>query len=341
MSDVVSRAVIIGVPNYAEGSDLASHPEIAASARMYGIALEADEAHWRQRYRVLSPDEVETPMGMMAALEAASEPTEPDDVFMVIYVGHGGYWVENRDTSVHFAVGSSRQSRPWTWLSCSFVYEVMDKAAARLKVLIADCCYSNQLPGLGPEEVEKAFSEPPRGTLVLTPLSTRIRAEAVGCKYLSGDLANCTAFSGHVLEVLGMGTTDQTDGLNAAQLSEAVYNRVTNCPSRRHDKPTTLRRDRVDAVPLFTNHMVREKRTSPPPLSGAEQWRDHLAQNQQADISDLLRFPDMAGEVVALLYGTGDQAKRIAFRINEEAAAEYANAAAFARYWNQAGRVLR
>ena len=48
-------------------------------------------------------------------------------------------------------MGSSHRDKPWTWLSSWYVYRVMRKARARLKVVIADCCYSNLLPQLGEE----------------------------------------------------------------------------------------------------------------------------------------------------------------------------------------------
>ncbi|MBW8800973.1 MAG: hypothetical protein JF597_47705, partial [Streptomyces sp.] len=124
---MASRALVIGVGTYGEESGIQGYPTIEASARAYGAAL-ARDPRWgaAERSPVLGPDEVQTADDVMCALqEAAAAGEGPEDTLLVVYVGHGAYWQDVPGGQVHFAVGSSRVSEPWTWLSAWYVYRAI------------------------------------------------------------------------------------------------------------------------------------------------------------------------------------------------------------------------
>ncbi|SNX63791.1 hypothetical protein SAMN06272735_5603 [Streptomyces sp. TLI_55] len=338
------RAVVIGPARYAEDSGIDSHPSIGASAQMYGETLAADGMWGPDSCRVLGEDEVQTTDGVMRALQQAADETTPQDIFLVVYVGHGQYWSDLPGAQVHFSVGRSFRDKPWTWLSSWYVYRVMRKARARLKVLIADCCYSNLLPQLGEEPLlPGVLGELDEGTCVFTAVKNLNFADAAGCPSLPGDLAQCTPFSGHLLRILQNGTKDHNHQLTIGLLREAVKQEMERCPTARHQVPRMSLNDARDGTPLFTNHMEPARRDLAPRLPVApEDWVRTLLLDRDDRLEELLKDAQKTGAVVALLNGAPDEASRhLAGYIDDRANSAFTEPRAFARYWNQVDRALR
>ncbi|MEU6378230.1 hypothetical protein [Streptomyces sp. NPDC046909] len=338
------RAVVIGPGRYAPDSGIDSHPSIGASARMYGEVLAADGMWGPDSCRVLGEEDVQTTGGVMKALKEAADETGPNDILLVVYVGHGQYWSDLPGAQVHFSVGSSHQDKPWTWLSSWYVYRVMRKAKARLKVLIADCCYSNLLPQLGEEPLlPGVLGELDEGTCVFTAVKNLNFASADGCSSLPGDLAQCTPFSGHLLRILQNGTKDYNHQLTIGLLREAVKREMERCPAARHQVPRMSLNDARDGTPLFTNRMEPTRRDLAPQLPVApEEWVRTLMLDRDDRLEELLKDAGKTGDVVALLSAQPDEASRhLASYIDDRANTAFTDPVAFARYWNQVDKVLR
>ncbi|MFB7245671.1 hypothetical protein CW362_09565 [Streptomyces populi] len=341
---MASRAVVIGPAAYATGSGIDSHPSIGESARMYGEVLAGDAMWGAESCRVLGHGEVQRADGVMRALQEAADETEPEDIFLVVYVGHGQYWSDLPGAQVHFSVGSSHKNEPWTWLSSWYVYRVMRRARAKLKVLIADCCYSNLLPQLGEEPVlPGVLGELDEGTCVFTAVKNANFASAEGCSALPGDLAGCTPFSGHLLRVLRDGTKDHEARLTIGLLREAVKQEMESCAAARHQVPRMSLNDARDGTPLFTNRMESTRRDRAPSLPVApEDWVRTLMLDRDSRLEDLLRDERKTGDVVAILSSRTDDASRLLARhIDARANKRFSEPRAFARYWNQVEKALR
>lgn len=341
---MASRALVIGPARYATGSGIPSYPSIGASARMYGEVLAADQMWGPDCCRVLDQNEVRTADGVMNALQEAADATGPLDIFLVVYVGHGHYWSDLLGAQVHFSVGSSYQNKPWTWLSSWYVYRVMHKARARLKVLIADCCYSNLLPQLGEEPVlPGVLGELDEGTCVFTALKNLNFASADGCSSLPGPLSQCTPFSGHLLNVLQQGTKDHNHQLTIGLLREAVKSEMESCLGAQHQVPRMSLNDAREGTPLFTNRMeIRQRNQAPLLPVEPTDWVKALMLDRDYLLDKLLRDERKTGDVVALLSTKPDEASRhLARHIDVRANKAFSSPHAFARYWNQVERQLR
>jgi hypothetical protein len=337
---VASRAVVIGPDEYAPDSGIASHPEIGNSARMYGEILAGDRRWGADRVEVLPDDRLSSINDVMGVVQEAADQAEPGDTLLVIYVGHGAFWDDVPGAQVHFAVGSSRRRQPHTWMSSWYVYRAIRNSSASLKVLIVDCCYSNLLPQLGGEDgaLRGALGEIHEGTCVLTAIKNNVNeASAIGCRQLPTDLAACTPFSGHLLNILRQGTRDQNDELTLGLIHDAIDRDMRGCGTV-HDLPRMILNDAREGVPLFTNHMAptRRERSRSVPASAAE-WFETIMREGDYELDQLLADPGKAGQVVALLDKEPDEAvQRIASRVNYRAIRHYSQPALFARYWAEA-----
>ncbi len=332
---------MIGSARYAVDSAIESRAEISQSARMYGKMLAADDL-WRSNHRVLRPAEVDTADSVMRALQDEADKTTVHDTFLVIYIGHGAYWSDIPDAQVHFSVGSSYRSKPWTWLSSWYIYRVMRQCRAKLKVLITDCCFSNMLPHLGAEpSLPGVLGQSHQGTCVFTALKDTDLAKVEGCGELDDELSTCTPFSGHLLDVLRKGTRDYRGELTVGMLRDAVKKNMQGCDSR-HNEPRMVLNDAPESSPLFTNRKDPTQRDPRPSVPvNAEQWVATLQGYHDTDVDLLLDDPRETGEVVARLGAARDERSRqIALRINNRANSVFVTPEAFAKYWNKAERAF-
>lgn len=340
---MASRSVVIGPARYAPDSGIASHPEIGKSARMYGEVLAGDQRWGADRVEVLAEDRLSSINDVMGAVQRAADQARPGDTLLVIYIGHGAFWADVPGAQVHFAVGSSRIREPYTWMSSWYVYRAIRKSDASLKVLIADCCYSNLLPQLSGEDgtLRGALGEIHEGTCVLTAVKNTDQASAAGCPHLPPALRGCTPFSGHLLNILSRGTKDHNDELTLGLIRDAVRKDMRGCGTY-HDLPRMILNDAREGMPLFTNRMSLPDRERLPstPASAAE-WVETMMRESDYELDQLLTDPRKAGEVVALLSKEPDEAgQRVALRVNKRAHELFRQPALFARYWAEAGRAL-
>jgi hypothetical protein len=308
---------------------------------MYDEVLAGDGIWGADRVEVLPEDRLSAINDVMGAVQQAADQAEPDDTLLVIYIGHGAFWDDVPGAQVHFAVGSSRRREPHTWMSSWYVYRAIRQSRACLKVLIADCCYSNLLPQLSVEDktLRGALGEIHEGTCVLTAVKSIDEASAVGCSQLPKDLAVCTPFSGHLLNVLKYGTDDHNDELTLGLIRDAVRRDMHGCGTR-HDLPRMTLNDAREGMPLFTNRMKPAERNRPPSVpASAEEWVKAMLRDSDYELDKLLADPPRAGKVVALLSEESDEAgQRIAMRVNKRANQVFLDPAEFALYWAEAGR---
>lgn len=336
-----SRAVVIGPWNYAD-PDIPSHEEIRNSARKYAEVLASDPKWGENRVRSVTPQALSSINDVMTTVQRAADETTEGGTLLVIYVGHGARWRDVPGDQVHFAVESSRSREPHTWLSSWYVYRAIRMSKATLKVLIADCCYSNMLPDLGEGgeggSLPGVLGEEDQGTCVLAAAKNNHEVPSEGCPQLRDeDLRACTPFSGHLINILRSGTKNHNNELTIGMIRDALRRDLAHCGT--HDKPKIRLNDARESTPLFTNRMPESERYSPPSPVSAAEWAEVLKSESGIQLDQLFRDPRKAGEVVALLFGEpGSQ--RIALRVNERANQRFREPARFARYWAEARRAL-
>jgi hypothetical protein len=341
---VTSRAVVIGPGNYAPDSGILSHREIRNSALLYGEALARDARWGASRVEVLADDQLASIDGVMMAVQRSAGLTRPGDTLLVIYVGHGDYWEDVPGAEMHFAVDSSRGREPHTWLNSWYVYRAIRRSEASLKVLVADCCSSNRLRNLGGRHgtLPGVLGQPGNsGTCVFTAVKNVDRASAAACPELPDELAGCTPFSGHLLNLLRHGSEDDGDALTLGTLRDAVEGDMLRCGTE-HDQPRMILNDAREEMELFTNQVNRSQpRRRRPIRASAEDWVRDVKRPTEDDLNRLLADPHEAGRVVAILSGRPDaNGQAIARLINDRADSQFLDPAAFATYWAEAGRAL-
>jgi len=333
---MTSQALVIGVGSYAPGSEIASYATIDASARAYGTVLAEDKRWGTHRTRVLEPHEDATSDGIMQAVQrAASAANSPQDTLLVVYVGHGAQWQDIPGQQVHFAVGTSRRNEPWTWLSSWYLYRAMRQSKAGLKVLVADCCYSNLLPALGPVgTLPGTLGTSNKGTCVLTAVGgDTTDAWALACPSLPAPFDSCTPFSGHLLHTLRSGMTDQTGDLTLGAIRVGLEQDMIACGS--HPTPSMQLRDALVAKPLFTNR-VKGRTPRRAPETVADWTRELLLNRSVDDIHELLRSPKLAGQVVARLRNSKDeQSHEMARELDSGASEQLTDEREFVDYWTE------
>jgi hypothetical protein len=343
---VASRALIIGPSEYGPASGIEGHPEIAKSRHWYGEVLKEDDRWGAERVQVLPESQLGSVDEVMRAIQSAADCTEVGDTLLVIYIGHGAYWSDLPDPQVHFAVGSSRDDVPYTWLSSWYVYRAMRKSHASLKVLIADCCNSNFLGKLGDPQNETlpgALGEIEEGSCVLAAVKNRRDASAEGCKNpkvkMEDHFRQCTAFSGHLLNLLSEGTSHVDGDLTLGTIRDMLIIDMAKCDN--HDRPRMILTDARERIPLFSNKKKLSDQTPEQNPDRPEQWVDIIMQEKNYKLEHLLADPEKAGEVVALLSKAPDDAGRlVALRVNRHADMEYQDPSRFARYWAKAAQAL-
>lgn len=333
---MASRALVIGVGTYDEGSDIVGYPTIEASAREYGAALALDPL-WgaSARSTVLERHEVRTADSVMRAIhEAATAAESTQDTLLVVYVGHGNYWPDVPGGQVHFALGSSRSNEPWTWLSAWYVYRAIRKSRAGLKILIADCCYSNILPSLGPaSDLPGALGTRSQGTCVLTAVSGQVHsAWAFACQNLPEPLDTCTPFSGHLLNVLGQGMPTHSDDLTLGALRAGIRAQMGDCGV--HPRPRMLLNDASESTPLFTNCAKGLQPRLPTPVTVVD-WVSELLIDGERDLGELMSHPELAGGVAAQLRLGDDRSRELARRVCRKAGESLSDAGDFVKYWDR------
>lgn len=349
-----SRALIIGPARYTDnprkirtltdsghnGEKLEDHDEIRRSASLYGEVLWADDQWGPDQVEVLPEERLNSISDVMDGVNRAADGSQ-DGTLLVVYIGHGMYWTDVPGSQVHFAVGSSLPDEAFTWLSSWHVYRAMRKSGAARKILIADCCYSNQLGQLGPGDgiLYNALGEMFEGTCVLTavkdvPGATGTSCQVTGQNGLEERYRQCTTFSGHLLNVLSHGTADTEDALTIGMVFDTVRNEMR---AHAHHRPGIIPNDSGERIAIFSNNRDPSYRGPAANPVSPEEWVGILLKRSDYRLEPLLADPAKAGKVVTMLVRQPDEAGRpVALRVNRRASEEYNRPDIFARYWVEA-----
>ena len=109
------------------------------------------------RIRLLTDDTPELPTrdNILVALKAVADATEPDDLLLFYYSGHGD---EDGGESYLVALNGQRLVLSDTAVRVSRVKEIMEEAPARAKVIVLDACHSGaDIGGKGPKPMSEEF----------------------------------------------------------------------------------------------------------------------------------------------------------------------------------------
>jgi hypothetical protein len=109
------------------------------------------------RIRLLTDDTSELPTrdSILVALKAVADATEPDDLLLFYYSGHGD---EDDSESYLVARNGKRLVLSDTAIRVSRVKEIMEQAPARAKVIVLDACHSGaDIGGKGPKLMSAEF----------------------------------------------------------------------------------------------------------------------------------------------------------------------------------------
>lgn len=150
-------------------------------------------------------DLLPTRENILAALQSVADATDPDDLLLFYYSGHGD---ESSDESYLVSRNSRRSVLQDTGVPVRRILEIMEIASARAKVLMLDACHSGaKIPGKGPQPMSEAFMR-------------RVFGEAEGMAILAscqqGQLSyewpdrSCSVFTHYLLEALD-GHADRDD----------------------------------------------------------------------------------------------------------------------------------
>jgi len=149
-------AVLVGVDTY---EDIANYGALRLSMKDVEAIREQlitggfDSA--RIRLLTDTTDEKPSRANILTALKAVADATEPDDLLLFYYSGHGE---EKGDASYLVARDGRHLTLSDTAVSISRVKELMDGAAARAKVIVLDACHSGaDIGGKGPKPMTVEF----------------------------------------------------------------------------------------------------------------------------------------------------------------------------------------
>ncbi|WP_425827508.1 hypothetical protein [Streptomyces fractus] len=351
---MASQAIVIAPSQYADGSGLQRHASIAASGDLYERVLKQDPLWGPENLTVLDRAQLGSVPKVMAALQEKARLVGASDTLLVVYVGHGAAWEDVPGAQVHFAVESSRKNEPWTWLNSWYLYRAIRTSNASLKVLIADCCFSNKLPGLGGDTPPQGLrtdglpgvlGHPDGGTCVLSALEgDRNLADPKGCPHLPDEFSQCTAFSGHLLHQLDNGTKGYDSDWTLSFLREAVWRDMADCDAHSGQVPEMTLKGRGDSI-LFTNQVAPGSRTQIQEPQNIDEWTKVLKLNFEHYTSQLQQKPLIAGEIVAELrrpqLQQDDQSQYLAERIDTWACTAYSDPEEFYQYWTTVERKLQ
>ena len=109
------------------------------------------------RIRLLTDDTTELPTrdNILVALKAAADATDPDDLLLFYYSGHGD---QDGGESYLVARNGRRLVLSDTAVRVSRVKEIVEDAPARAKVIVLDACHSGaDIGGKGPKPMSEAF----------------------------------------------------------------------------------------------------------------------------------------------------------------------------------------
>jgi hypothetical protein len=336
--------VVIGTAEYdhedLQRSVLSS--AVAASARKYYETLTSRDPFRAPDACVLLEDPVSRDEVMGAVLSAADVACGPDDVLLVVFVGHGYAWPTLYSDELHFAVRRSEPERPWTWLQWRLLAWAMRRdqrgPQAGLRVLVADCCYTSRLTmgaGGGRTPTGLPLADIDKGLAVFTPsqpTSTEVHAYPKGCRSLGEPWSTFTAFSGHLLKVLHDGSSRSGEYMLLGEVRDALRKSMTDCPDHEHDVAGLLMLGPNEETPFIENAVPVDDRVRKTPVTFEEHIAD-LEAGRSLRMDRLVADPELAARLRLWLSGRprDDVARAIAVRL-DQAINEHAPAECYARY---------
>ncbi|MFL6117963.1 MAG: hypothetical protein ACJ786_42405 [Catenulispora sp.] len=343
---MASRAVIIGAADYADSR--LNYPQIrdavGTSAEEYLRLLSSRDPFRAPGACVPVTNPASRDQIMNAVLAAAEAANQPDDVLLVVYVGHGKAWPHLYSDELHFAVGSSDPGQPWTWLEWRLLAWAMRRDQrgpdAGLRVLVADCCYTSRLTmGGEPEPVPTGLPlvAADKGLAVFSPsrsTSTEVRTFPKGCRSLGEPWSRCTAFSGHFLKVLHDGSDRSGEHLLLGEVRDALHKSMKDCrdPDSHHDVPGLELLGPNDRTPFVENAVPPRDRVWKTPVT----FEDHVADleaGRSLRVDRVLTDPALAARLRNWLAARPrDEAARADVARLDAAINEQAPAECYARY---------
>jgi N-acetylmuramoyl-L-alanine amidase len=149
-------AVLVGVNEY---QDMTNYGKLHVCVKdVYAIYKQLIAGGFdTDRIRLLIDDSSELPTreNILVALKSVADATEPDDLLLFYYSGHGD---ETDGESYLVAHNGRRLVLRDTAVSVSRVKEIMEQAPARAKVIFLDACHSGaDIGGKGPKPMSEEF----------------------------------------------------------------------------------------------------------------------------------------------------------------------------------------
>jgi hypothetical protein len=151
-------AVLIGVNTYDDKSNYGQLSVCVKDAQVIQQQL-IDGGFDAQHIRLLTDNTYDLPTraNILQTLKAVASATEPDDLLLFYYSGHGE---EDNQGSYLVAKDGRHLVLPDTAVSIERLETIMSEASARAKVIILDACHSGaNFGGKGPKCMSKEFIE--------------------------------------------------------------------------------------------------------------------------------------------------------------------------------------
>jgi hypothetical protein len=154
-------AVLVGVGEYDDerygALPLCLHDVTAIAQALYNS--HSNSGFTQESICVLADDTLHKPTceNIVSVLKTMADNTEPDDLLLFYYTGHGDF---AQDEAYLVARGGVVDDLKGTALSISYVKAIMQSARARAKVIILDACHSGaNLNGKGPRRMNPKYQE--------------------------------------------------------------------------------------------------------------------------------------------------------------------------------------
>ncbi|MGC9443059.1 caspase, EACC1-associated type [Streptomyces sp. WG5] len=248
-----SRAVLIGVHDYAAGGGLSQLPAVERNVAALQATL-CDETVWglaESDCRVLGPRS--GPETVMQAIDAAVR--EATDTLLVYYAGHG-LLHPDRPTELHLALHDSNEHQMWRSLPYAHIRDEVRAAhrQRRLKcAVILDCCFSGAAVEGGMSHPETLLNKVADidGVCVLTSSAATERAWSPPGDTLS-------AFTGTLLDLVRKGVPGAGPVLDFGTLHAGLRRVLSTRERPQH--PQLGAHNSGERIAVFRNpaHAVRE-----------------------------------------------------------------------------------
>jgi len=149
-------AVVVGVDSYEDTDHYGELHVCVKDAKAVHNQL-LSSGYKPERVKMLSDETSELPTrdNVFVALNAVAKATDPDDILIFFYSGHGD---EDGGESYLVARNGKRLALEDTAIKVSRIKKIMEQAQAKAKVIILDACHSGaNIEGKGPTHMTEEF----------------------------------------------------------------------------------------------------------------------------------------------------------------------------------------